>query len=635
MQLRSLWNLRIEEVVSIVEMSMVPTNDISKDTPRRVVYLFRPHIALLIAAIIFTSSSAGLQIAILRMVQPFIDEVVSSSLIAKTPAPKEISTLIHLEEQEEVTVPKTDKLAIDMNNVRVFVFDIMVLFILSGITHGIGLYLSVLFGQKVIVDLREKIFNHLQNLSLSFFEDRQTGGIMSWITNDVNVFRNFSSNQINSFFNNAIKVIGPIIVIFFISWKLTLISILILPFLGLVIHRAGMSMRKATRRVQGKLSDISAFLQEVISAIQIIRSFGTESHEMTRFHGENVQTFKAEMKKAKISAFLTPSIQMIVAVGLLIILLVGINQVSSGILSWGKLFTFVIMLQVVSENAMRLGQTYANLNELYGAGDRLFEFLDEKPGIVEIKNPVKLKDVKGDVSFRNITFSYGGGEIVLKDINLDVPSGKVIALVGPSGAGKTSLVKLIPRFYDPDEGQVLIDDIDIKSVTLKSLREQLGIVSQETILFSTTIRENIAYGKLNATMDEIESAAKAANVDEFIKKFPDGYETIVGQRGSKLSGGQAQRISIARAILKNPRILILDEATSSLDARSEELVQKALEELMKGRTTFIIAHRLTTIQNADEIIVLMGGSIVQRGTHEELLAADGIYRGLYQTQVLT
>jgi subfamily B ATP-binding cassette protein MsbA len=243
--------------------------------------------------------------------------------------------------------------------------------------------------------------------------------------------------------------------------------------------------------------------------------------------------------------------------------------------------------------------------------------------------------VRGDVSFKNVTFSYDGNEVVLGDINLDVPSGKVIALVGPSGAGKTSLVKLIPRFYDPNEGQVFIDGIDIKTVSLKSLREQLGIVPQETILFSTSIRDNIAYGRLDASLQEIEAAAKAANADEFIERLPEGYDTVVGERGSKLSGGQAQRISIARAILKNPRILILDEATSSLDARSEELVQKALEKLMKGRTTFIIAHRLTTIQNADEIIVLKSGNIVQRGSHEELLAVDGIYRSLYQMQVIS
>jgi len=615
-------------------MSKNPVRDISRETPKKIVELFRPHLVLLIIAIVFTSSGAGLQIAMIRMVQPFIDEFVATGAAPKESTSKGISTILHYEEQEEIQAP-TEKSVINIGDIHRFVFYLMILFVLSGVTYSVGFYLSVLFGQKIVLELRERIFNHLQKLSMSFFEDRKTGGIMSWVTNDVNVFRNFSSNQVNSFFNNAIKVFGPIAVIFFISWKLTIISIVMLPFLGFIIHHAGIRMRKATRLVQDKLADISAVLQEDISAIQIIRSFGTEAHEIMKFHGENVQTFRAEMKKARITALLTLSIQMIVSIGLLIILLVGINQVVHEILTWGKLFTFVFMLQVVSENAIRLGQTYGNLNELYGAGDRLFEFLDEKPGIVEVKNPVKLKDVKGDVSFRNITFSYGGGEIVLKDINLDVPSGKVIALVGPSGAGKTSLVKLIPRFYDADEGRILIDGIDIKNATLKSLREQLGIVAQETILFSTSIRENIAYGKLNATMDEIESAAKAADVDEFIKKFPDGYETIVGERGSKLSGGQAQRISIARAILKNPRILILDEATSSLDARSEELVQKALEQLMKGRTTFIIAHRLTTIQNADEIIVLMGGSIVQRGTHEELLAADGIYRGLYQTQVLT
>jgi len=462
--------------------------------------------------------------------------------------------------------------------------------------------------------------------------EQQTGGIMSWLTNDINVFRMFSSNQLNSFVQNSVLVLGALIGLFFISWQLALVSFCIVPLLGVVIHYAGSRMRKATRRVQEKLSDISSVLHEVISAIQIVKSFGMESHEVGRFKNENVQTYKAEMKKAWISALLQPAIQMVVAIGIMVILLIGINQLSNGILQTGQLIVFVTFLHIVSDKGKRLGQTYANLNELFAAGDRIFEFLDVKSDIVEIENPVELADVKGDVTFRNLSFSYDNSDLVLKNINIAVPSGKVIALVGPSGAGKSSMGKLLPRFYDPTGGQVLVDGVDIKTASIKSLRAQLGIVPQETILFSTTIRENIAYGRLDASMEDIIEAAKAANAHEFITKLPDGYDTLVGERGSKLSGGQAQRVSIARAILKNPRILILDEATSSLDAQSEELVQQALEKLMAGRTTFIIAHRLTTIKNADEIIVLSQGEIAQRGTHEELMGVDGIYRNLYQMQ---
>lgn len=592
----------------------------STNTPRKILGLFRRYKGLLIAALLLTTISSALQIGIITLVQPFLDDVIPAIKGAASAMP-DISN-------------DSDLAPSDMSMVRSFIFLLMMLFIIFGITGGTGLYISILFGQKIVFSLREKILNHLQELSLSFFEDRKTGSIMSWITNDINVFRIFSSNQLNSFVNNFVQVIGSLVICFKTSWELALISLFIIPLLALIIQKAGSSMRKATRRVQDKLADISAVLHETVSAIPIIKSFGTEEHEKDKFATENIGTFKAEMKKARISAILQPSIQLSVALGLCAILFYGLNQMANGEITMGKLFTFVILLQVMAQRATRLGQTYANLNELFAAGDRLFEFLDIKSEITEIENPVEFKDIKGDVTFKNVNFAYDKKNLVLKNIDLDVPSGKVIALVGPSGAGKSSMAKLLPRFYDPTGGEILIDGTDIKTASIDSLRAQLGIVPQETILFSTTIKENIAYGRLDASTDEIIAAAKAANAHEFIESLPDGYSTIVGERGSKLSGGQAQRVSIARAILKNPRILILDEATSSLDAQSEELVQQALEKLMAGRTTFIIAHRLTTIQNADEIIVLSAGEIAQRGTHDQLLNTDGIYRNLYQMQTV-
>jgi subfamily B ATP-binding cassette protein MsbA len=593
-------------------------------TPAKIVGLFRSHGALLIIALFLTALSSGMNIGIITMVQPFLDDVipeVGGTVFQSTPVDADVQSVSNGVESST-----------DMPKVKSFIYLLMWMFVVYAVTHGAGLYISILFGQKIVMKLRENIFSHLQELNLGFFEDRQTGSIMSWITNDVNVFRMFSSNQLNSFVTNFVQVVGAFVVCVVTSWKLALISFFIIPVLGFVIQKAGSRMRKATRRVQENLSKISAILQEVVSAIPIVKSFGTEEHEIKRFAVENVDTFHAEMKKAKISAVLQPTIQMVVAIGLFAILLYGLHQMSRGEITMGKLFTFVILLQVMAQRAQRLGQTYANLNELLAAGDRLFEFLDVKTDIVEIDNPVVLADVKGDVTFQNVSFSYDDSELVLKNIDVDVPAGKVVALVGPSGAGKSSMAKLLPRFYDSTSGEILVDGVDIKTASIKSLRAQLGIVPQETILFSTTIRENIAYGRLDASMEEIINASKAANAHEFITKLPDGYDTLVGERGSKLSGGQAQRVSIARAILKNPRILILDEATSSLDAQSEELVQQALEKLMAGRTTFIIAHRLTTIQNADEIIVLSQGEIAQRGTHEELMSVDGIYRNLYQMQ---
>ncbi|MFH1515869.1 MAG: ABC transporter ATP-binding protein [bacterium] len=667
------------------------------NTPQRILQLLRPVRTLLIIALIFTSLSSLFQLSTIKMAQYFIDDVlpviesiqdkstVPAELIEhlkkNVPAasrmddsyltevvktiqnfevPEDIKTQLikdELSQFEELTDRDISAIMREISNyesapsvqnkidfslssyfrsidVRSFVFIVMLLFISYGLTHGAGLYLSVLFGQKVVLNLRMQIFDHLQELSMSFYEDRKTGGIMSWVTNDINVFRMFSSNQLNSFVQNLVMVFGALIGLFFISWKLALVSFCIVPVLGVIVHFLGDSMRKTSRRVQDKLSDISAMLQEIVSAIHIVRSFGMESNESGRFRNENIVTYKAEMKKAQVSSILQPAIQIVVAIGIMAILLIGVNQLANGILQAGQLIVFIAFLHLVSDKGKRLGQTYANLNELLAAGDRLFEFIDIKSDITEIKNPVELADIKGNVTFKNVDFAYDKENLVLKNLNLDVPPGKVIALVGPSGAGKSSMAKLLPRFYDPTSGEILIDGTDIKTASIDSLRAQLGIVPQETILFSTTIKENIAYGKIDASMDEIINAAKAANAHDFIGKLPDGYNTIVGERGSKLSGGQAQRVSIARAILKNPRILILDEATSSLDAQSEELVQQALEKLMAGRTTFIIAHRLTTIQNADEIIVLSAGEIVQRGTHDQLLNTDGIYRNLYQMQAV-
>jgi subfamily B ATP-binding cassette protein MsbA len=608
--------------------------DSHPQTPRKILRLFLPYKGLLIAALLMTALSSSMNLAMIGMVRPFIDGFVGDAPHSKT-----LSIIpgfsSQSEQLKETDQPSKDPVhGIDVSRVKNIIFIIMTLFIMFGITSGIGMYLSSLCGQRIVLDLRMKVFSHLQELSLSFFENRQTGGIMSWVTNDINVFRTFSTTLLNGFIDNFVQVFGALAINFALSWKLSLISLFIIPLLGWVINNYGKRMRTSTRRVQDRLSDISSVLHESISAIQVVKAFGTEKYENERFSDQNKKAFKAEMYRAKITAILHPAIQLVVAIGILAILFVGIHEVRvNPKFTFGSLFVFVALLSVVSERGRRLGSTYGSINELYSAGDRLFELLEEKPKLAEIENPIELKNVEGNVTFNNVSFSYDGIDTVLQDINLDVPKGKVVAFVGPSGAGKSSLVKLIPRFYDPTKGSILIDGIDIKNVTFSSLTAQLGIVPQETILFGTSVKENIAYGRLDATETEIIEAAKAANAHEFIEKLPLGYETVVGERGSKLSGGQAQRISIARAILKNPRILILDEATSSLDAQSEELVQQALEKLMQGRTTFIIAHRLTTIHNAHEIVVLKSGRIVQRGTHDELMKEDGLYRNLYKVQV--
>jgi subfamily B ATP-binding cassette protein MsbA len=662
------------------------------DTPRRVLKLCSPLKGLLFSALIFTALSSAIWVINISLMQFFIDD--SIPLIAGRTEMVDIpesqirsiqhstESVIELSEDDIRSVILTVKQYKDREDLKIinlrekipsltnlsdsqiasvlravedyknrnladritsaigknlsvynFMYLIMILFIFHGLTRGMGLYLSSKFGQAIVYNLREMIFNHLQELDLAFYEDKKTGGIMSYFTNDINVFRVFAAQLLNSFVENFILVIGALIGLFFISWPLALISFCVVPVLAYIINYAGNAVRKTTRIVQDKLSDISAFLQEVVSATQIIRSFGTESHEIKRFQRENIATYRAEMRKASITAFLQPVIQIVVAVGIFIILVNAINQLSTGELSTGQLIVFVGFLVLISERGKRLGHTYAEINELFSAADRVFEFTDEKVNIVEIENPTVFGDISGDVKFHNVHFSYDGKDKVLRNIDLEVPPGRIVAVVGPSGAGKSSLIKLLPRFYDIQDGEILVDGVNIKNASIKSLRAQMSIVPQQTILFSTSVKENISYGKFDASMDEIIDAAKAANAHDFIEKLPEGYNTIVGERGSKLSGGQAQRIAIARAILKNPRILILDEATSSLDAQSEELVQQALEKLMRGRTTFIIAHRLTTIHNAHEIIVLQNGEIVQRGNHDALMSVDGLYRNLYQVQV--
>ncbi|MCB0163641.1 MAG: ATP-binding cassette domain-containing protein [Anaerolineae bacterium] len=487
-------------------------------------------------------------------------------------------------------------------------------------------------GERVVADIRQQIYQHLVSLSLRFFADRRTGEIVSRVTNDVTTLQAAVTDNLVTLLQQSLTLVGGVIFLFWLDWRLTGIILLGVPIVTLTMVYLGRKIRQASTDVQDRLAEASATVEESVGGIRIVKSFAREAYEITRFNAKIEQTFEAALRRVKISAFLAPIIGFMAFMSITITIWFGGYEVIQGRLSPGGLVAYLIYTMLVAGPIAAFSTLYGQFQAALGATERLFDLLDTPPEIADAPDAVPLPAIIGQVTFHNVSFDYGSAIPVLRQVSLDVPPGRVIALVGPSGAGKTTLVNLIPRFYDVSDGCITIDGYDIRRVTNLSLRQQIGIVPQETILFSDTIRENIRYGQLDATQAEIETAARAANAHDFISAMPHGYETLVGERGIKLSGGQRQRVAIARAILKDPRILILDEATSSLDSESEQLVQEALEHLMRSRTTFVIAHRLSTIKNADWIVVLDQGQIIEQGTHDDLLKNGGLYHKLHTMQ---
>lgn len=522
---------------------------------------------------------------------------------------------------------------------------VVVVFLVKGLAaYGQQYYLSIV-SQRVTTQLRDEIFAHLQTLSLSFFNRRRTGAILSTLTNDVPVIQN-ATMTIRDAVSAPLTIIVSFAMLFYTSWRLTLAAIICVPIMGLVIQKIGRRIRKISDLVQVKLADITTIVEETVAGVRIIKSFATENHEIRRFSQENERAYKTVMRGVKKSAQLRPIVEFLGAFGIALVLWLGGNEVAlnhkrmfemglppiSRMTTTGALMMFVALLQAISQAVSNLGGLNATKQSAMAAAARIFnEVLDQKSEVQERPNAIALPKIQGHIEVNHISFGYDDGAMVLEDVSFDVQPGEVVAIVGHSGAGKSTVVDLIPRFYDVASGSITIDGHDIRDVTLESLRKQIGIVPQETWLFAGTLRDNIAYGRRDATDEEIRNAAYSANA-YFIDGFPDKFETVVGERGVRLSGGERQRIAIARAILMNPRLLILDEATSSLDASSEALVQEALDQLMRGRTTIVIAHRLSTIQNADRILVIDQGRVVESGTHPELLAVGGLYAHLYERQ---
>ena len=508
---------------------------------------------------------------------------------------------------------------------------VLATFVFKGLSDWGQAYLMSYVGQRIVTQLRQRVYDHLQTLSLSFFEQTPTGVMMSRITNDVNLMQGAVSSAVTGSIKDTFSIFFLVGVILYRDWQLAIIAMVVLPFAFFPIVKFGRMLRRISRRSQESMGDISVILHETISGNRIVKAFGMEEYEKERFAKQNVQYFKYLMESAVVRSLSSPVMELLGGFGIVFTIWYGGYRVISGVLTPGDLASFLTALLLLYEPAKRLSRINNVVQQGMAAAERVYDVLDTVPEIADKPNAMPLPPLSHSLELRSVQFHYGN-ERVLKEINLKVAAGEVIAIVGVSGAGKSTLVDLIPRFYEVSDGAILIDGVDVRDVTTASLRAQIGVVTQETILFNDTVQNNIAYGDIARDEQDIIAAAKAANAYDFIMKMERGFDTIIGEQGARLSGGQRQRLCIARALLKNAPILILDEATSSLDSEAELEVQKALDNLMVGRTTLVIAHRLSTITNADRIVVLSDGRIVEEGRHEELLLVNGEYRRLYELQ---
>ena len=520
----------------------------------------------------------------------------------------------------------------DAEKLTYIALSVVVIFLFRGFFFYGQSYLISYVGQKVVIDIRREVFKKIQRLSMAFYDKNKTGTIMSYVTNDVNALQTGLVDNIVEMITEGVILVASIVAMIYLDWKLFLFSLCTFPVVIMFIDFFGKKIRASGGKIQGATADLTSVLQEVVSSARVIKSFVREDYEIERFEAQNMHNFRAQMKYVKLSATLTPTIEFVAAIGVTMILWFGGNSVIDGDISAGALVAFLTYAVNISNPIKRLSRVIANIQKALAAADRVFDVLDLPELIQNKPNAQLLPHVKGSVSFNNVSFAYNTDESILDNVSFSATPGQVVALVGPSGAGKSTVASLLPRFYDVTGGSIVIDGLDIRDVTMESLREQVGIVPQETMLFNGSVYDNILYGRLDATEEEVMAASKAANAHNFITELPNGYDTQLGDRGVNISGGQRQRIAIARAILKNPQILILDEATSALDTESERVVQEALDRLMVGRTSFVIAHRLSTIKNADKILVMEKGKIVEEGNHDELMAKDGLYAHLYQIQ---
>ena len=582
-----------------------------------------PYKGIFLIAIVCMGFSAIFDGVSLAMVVPLADKVLTNKkIIIPTKLPDFLAGFV---DKVNNTTPEI--------LLNYMVVAVLLLFLLKGIFGFFQSYFMSDIGQRVVRDIKSKLYAKIQSLSISYFTHKRGGELMSRITNDVKIVENAVSYGSTDLIYQSLQVVIFAIVIFFIYFKMALISFVFIPLIIFPIIKVGKALRKLSKRSQEKIADTNSLLYETIMGARIVKAFNMEEYEVNKFNKVNRDYYKLSMKSIKRTLLLNPSTEFLgVIVGVLVFFWGG-REVIAGRLSFGVFGLFLGSLLSLIRPFKKISQVHALNQQAMAASERIHEVLETEASVKEAEHAKVLQAFKKNIKFNNVCFRYADTQI-LKGINLDIEYGQLLAIVGPSGSGKSTLVDLIPRFYDPQNGDIFIDGVNLREFTFKSLRNQIGIVNQETMLFNDTIRANIAYGNLNASFKEIEEAAIAAHAHDFIINCPQGYETIIGDRGVKISGGERQRIAIARALLKNAPILILDEATSQLDSASERIVQDALDRLVCGRTVFMIAHRLSTVRNADRIVVIDKGTIVEQGTHSQLLEKSGLYKRLYEAQEL-
>ena len=583
---------------------------------KRLSYLLRPHWPQLALAFV-----AVLGESITDLLEPWPLKIVFDNVLGSKRLPDWLAAIVH-------SVAGTNKLS----TLSFVVVMVLAIAVVGAVSTYFEKYLTTSVAQWVSHDLRRTLYNHIQKLSLSFHDQKRTGDLISRITSDIDTIQDFISQVLLGFIVNVLTLLGMLAVMFYLNWSFTLIALSVAPLLFIVVYSFTSRIKKASRDVRKKEGEIASIASEVLSSIHVVKAFTREEYEQERFEKQSLETVESALAARSLKAKLTPLVEVIVAAGTCLVLWYGVRLVLAGTITPGSLLVFLLYLGKMYKPMRDLSKMTDTISKTQVGYERIREVAETDREVRNLPGARSAPKLKGEIEFRHVDFKYADRPLTLKDVNFKLEPGQVGALVGPTGAGKTTIASLIARFYEPSGGQVLIDGKDVRRYKIKSLRRQISFVLQESLLFRAPIWQNIAYGRPEASRQEIIEAARLANADEFIVKLPEGYDTMVGERGVTLSGGQRQRIAIARAIVRNSPILILDEPTSGLDAASEELVFDALQRLMEGRTSIVIAHRLATIQKADVIFVIDDGTIVQQGTHEELIEHGGLYADLYQTQ---